>query len=51
MTCAIEAMRSLTYGGPVLVPLYQTLAWSLGSVLVFGYPAVRGYRRAAEHSA
>lgn len=50
MTCAIETMKGLTLGGEVLTPLCQTLAWSVGSIVLFGYPAVRGYRRAAEHS-
>ncbi|MEV4124541.1 ABC transporter permease [Nocardia sp. NPDC049707] len=51
MSCAIEAMRGLSYGGPVAEPLLKTLAWTLGIIAVFGYPAVRGYRRAAETGA
>ena len=48
MSCAIEAMRNFTLGGPLLVPMLQTLAWSVGLVAVFGVLAVRGYRKAAE---
>jgi ABC-2 type transport system permease protein len=47
MSCAIDAMRGLSLGGPVMEPLLQTLAWSLGTIAVFLYPAIRGYRRAA----
>ncbi|WP_019931174.1 ABC transporter permease [Nocardia sp. BMG111209] len=47
MSCAIEAMRHFLLGGPLLVPVLQTLAWSAGLALVFGALAVRGYRRAA----
>ncbi|WP_227998468.1 ABC transporter permease [Nocardia australiensis] len=48
MSCAIEAMRAFTLGGPVATPLLQTLAWSVGLSLAFGALAVRGYRAAAE---
>ncbi|MBF6545201.1 ABC transporter permease [Nocardia brasiliensis] len=48
MSCAVEAMRGFTVGGPVAVPLLQTVAWSVGLVLVFGALAVRGYRKAAQ---
>ncbi|KAF0958264.1 ABC transporter permease [Rhodococcus sp. T7] len=47
MSCAVDAMRGLSLGGPVMEPLLQTLAWSLGMIAVFLYPAIRGYRRAA----
>ncbi|HEY5856676.1 MAG TPA: ABC transporter permease [Aldersonia sp.] len=47
MSPAIEAMRGLSEGGPVAVPVLQTLAWTVGLVAVFGWLAVRGYRRAA----
>ncbi|WP_181319325.1 ABC transporter permease [Rhodococcus sp. OK519] len=47
MSCAIDAMRGLALGGPVFIPVMQTLAWSLGMIAVFVYPAIRGYRRAA----
>lgn len=50
MSCAIEAMKGLSYGGPVAEPLLDTVLWVVGVIVVFGYPAVRGYRRAAETS-
>lgn len=50
MSCAIEAMKGLSFGGPVAEPLIDTLLWVGGIILVFGYPAVRGYRKAAETS-
>ncbi|MBJ8347533.1 ABC transporter permease [Antrihabitans sp. YC2-6] len=50
MSCAIDAMRGLSLGGPVAEPLLKTVAWSFGMVAAFIYPAVRGYRRAAENS-
>ncbi|TLF82497.1 ABC transporter permease [Nocardia cyriacigeorgica] len=51
MSCAIDAMRGLSYGGPVAEPMLETLLWTVGIVVVFAYPAVRGYRRAAETGA
>ncbi|WP_395705353.1 ABC transporter permease [Rhodococcus ruber] len=48
MSHAIDAMRGLSLGGPVLEPVMYTLAWSFGMMAVFAYPAIRGYRRAAE---
>ncbi|NMN96344.1 ABC transporter permease [Antrihabitans stalactiti] len=48
MSCAIDAMKGLALGGPVSEPLLKTVAWSIGIIVVFAYPAVRGYRRAAE---
>lgn len=50
MSCAIEAMKGLSLGGPVAEPLVDTLLWVAGAILVFGYPAVRGYRKSAENS-
>ena len=47
MSCAIEAMRGLSIGGPVAEPLLKTTAWSLGMIALFLVPAVRGYQRAA----
>lgn len=47
MSCAIDAMRGLAMGGPILEPVLKTLAWSFGMMAVFVYPAIRGYRRAA----
>ncbi|MBF6297734.1 ABC transporter permease [Nocardia amamiensis] len=51
MSCAIDAMKGLSYGGPVAEPLLKTLAWVIGLTVVFAYPAIRGYRRAAETGA
>ncbi len=51
MSCAIDAMRGLSYGGPVAEPLMKTVAWTVGILLVFGWPAIRGYQRAAETGA
>ncbi|WP_433661648.1 ABC transporter permease [Nocardia sp. CA-128927] len=51
MSCAIDAMRGLSYGGPVADPLMKTVLWTVGLIVVFAYPAVRGYRRAAETGA
>ncbi|MFT3900946.1 MAG: ABC transporter permease [Gordonia sp. (in: high G+C Gram-positive bacteria)] len=47
MTPAINAMNHLATGGPVAGDLLTVLAWTVGAILVFTYPAVRGYRRAA----
>ncbi|OQS17300.1 peptide ABC transporter permease [Nocardia donostiensis] len=51
MSCAIEAMRGLSYGGPVAEPLTKSVLWTLGMIIVFAYPAIRGYRKAAENGA
>lgn len=51
MSPAIETMRGLAEGGPVLWPLLQSLTWVVGLLAVFGPMAVRGYRRAAESGA
>ncbi|KQU04738.1 peptide ABC transporter permease [Rhodococcus sp. Leaf7] len=48
ISCAVDAMKGLTLGGPVTSPLLQSLAWSVGLFAVFVVPAIRGYRRAAE---
>lgn len=51
MSPAIETMRALADGGPTLVPLLQTFAWTAGLLIMFGPLAVRGYRAAAEAGA
>lgn len=48
MSPAIEAMRGLAGGGPILWPVLQSAAWVLALLAVFGPIAVRGYRVAAE---
>ncbi|MEU4412266.1 ABC transporter permease [Nocardia salmonicida] len=50
MSCAIDAMKGLSYGGPVAEPLLKTVAWTVGMVAVFAYPAIVGYKKAAESS-
>lgn len=50
MSTTIDAMRGLCWDGAITVPLLKTLAWTLGAIVLFAYPAVRGYRRAAENS-
>ncbi|NLE80894.1 MAG: ABC transporter permease [Rhodococcus sp.] len=47
MSCVIEAMRGLSAGGPVAEPLVKTFIWCGAALLIFTYPAIRGYRRAA----
>ncbi|MEU6580593.1 ABC transporter permease [Nocardia sp. NPDC046763] len=51
MSTAIDAMRGLSYDGPIAAPLWKTVAWSVGMIVVCAYPAIRGYRRAAETGA
>ena len=46
MSPAIEAMRGLAHGGPILWPVMQTLGWTVSLVAIFGPLAVRGYRNA-----
>ncbi len=48
MSTAVDAMRGLAWDGPIAAPLLKTIAWTVGMIVVFAYPAVRGYRRAAE---
>ncbi|MFC9873809.1 ABC transporter permease [Nocardia salmonicida] len=50
MSCAIDAMKGLSYGGPVAEPLLKTVAWTVGMVAIFAYPAIVGYKKAAESS-
>jgi ABC-2 type transport system permease protein len=44
---AIEAMRGLSLGGPVLEPLVGLLLWSAGIALVCAIPMAIGFRRAS----
>lgn len=46
MTYAVEAMRGLSLGGPVLSPVIGTLLWLCGIVAACAVPMVYGYRRA-----
>jgi ABC-2 type transport system permease protein len=44
---AVEAMRGLSLGGPVLAPTVGMLLWSAGIVLACAIPMAIGYRRAS----
>ncbi|MBS1694732.1 MAG: ABC transporter permease [Actinobacteria bacterium] len=50
MTYAVEAMRGMSVGGPVLQPFLAVVAWSVGIVAVCIVPMVIGYRRASRHN-
>ncbi|MGA8016261.1 MAG: ABC transporter permease [Candidatus Dormiibacterota bacterium] len=45
VTIVINAMRAMALGGDIGTPLWQSLAWLAGTLLVFGPLAVRAYRR------
>jgi ABC-2 type transport system permease protein len=47
LSYAIEAMRGLSQGGPVLEPMLGTLLWCGGIVVACAIPMVIGYRRAS----
>jgi ABC-2 type transport system permease protein len=47
MSYAVEAMRALALGGPVLEPLLGTLLWSAGIAAACAAPLLIGYRRAS----
>ena len=44
---AVEAMRGLSLGGPVLAPMVGMLLWSAGIVVACAIPMAIGYRRAS----
>ena len=44
---AIEAMRGLSLGGPVLTPTVAMLLWSVGIAAACAIPMATGYRRAS----
>ena len=44
---AIEAMRGLSLGGPVLAPMVAMLLWSVGIGAACAIPMATGYRRAS----
>jgi ABC-2 type transport system permease protein len=46
---AIAAMRGLSAGGPVLVPMIATLLWSAGIAAACVVPMAIGYKRASTH--
>ena len=47
VSCAIEVMRGLSIGGPVLTPLVEMLVWAVGILAVGAVPLAMGYRRAS----
>jgi ABC-2 type transport system permease protein len=47
MTYAIEVMRGLSLGGPVLSPMIGMLLWSIGIAAVCLIPMALGYRKAS----
>ncbi len=47
VTAAVNATRALMLGGPTTEYVLQSLAWSIGIVVVFAPFAIRTYRRAA----
>lgn len=47
MSVAVDTMRALSEGGPLAWPLMQTIAWSVGAIVLFALPAAYGYRRAS----
>ncbi|MBU3750805.1 MAG: peptide ABC transporter permease [Mycobacterium sp.] len=47
MSPAVDAMRGLSVGGPVLAPLAGALAWCLVIFAVCLWPIIAGYRRAS----
>jgi ABC-2 type transport system permease protein len=46
---AVEAMRGLSLGGPVLTPMVAMLLWSAGVAAACAIPVAIGYRRASVH--
>jgi ABC-2 type transport system permease protein len=47
MSPAVDAMRGLSVGGPVLMPMATTLLWSVGILAVCLLPILVGYREAS----
>ena len=47
LTTTIDAMRGMSFGGPVARPLLLTIAWCVGAILLFAGPAITGYRSAS----
>ncbi|MGW0037979.1 ABC transporter permease [Gordonia sp. NPDC003376] len=50
MSPAIEVMRALAAGGPITENLIKVILWTVGTLAVCLYPALRGYRKAATAS-
>jgi len=47
MSYAVELMRGLSLGGPILWPLIATLLWAGGIIAICFVPMVFGYRKAS----
>jgi oleandomycin transport system permease protein len=47
VTQLVDSVRGLLLGGPVAGPVWHTLAWAAGFVVVFASLAIRAYRRRA----
>ncbi|GAA3952811.1 ABC transporter permease [Gordonia caeni] len=47
MTPAIDLMRALAAGGPILGNLVKVVVWTVVVISLTTYPALRGYRKAA----
>ena len=47
VTYVVDTMRGLALGGPIASPLWKSLIWLIGILVVFGPLAVRAYKRAS----
>jgi ABC-2 type transport system permease protein len=47
MSPAVDAMRGLSVGGPVLWPMISALVWSAAIFAACLWPIMVGYRRAS----
>ena len=47
VSCAVDVMRGLSLGGPVLAPLVEMLLWTAGIVAACAIPMAIGYRKAS----
>lgn len=45
LSCAVDALMGLSQGGPTLVPVLQTLAWTVALTALFAPVAIRRSRR------
>ncbi len=45
VSVTVDTVRALAQGGPVARYAWQSAAWIVGFVVVFGYLAVRSYRK------
>ena len=47
MSYAVDVMRGLSLGGPVLAPMVEMLLWTAGIVAACAIPMAIGYRKAS----